>query len=264
MWSYEVSPEKLASYLRADGYTSLSSAIKSVEIKSKAGPTDYVTSVEVTDTAGNKVTIGNTTSKVKSAFWDYVNSANFVVGKGSVVLDYSVPININFSDKPVQTPGSLERFPDFFDKFYIVNYNIKTKSGVYLGGKEDALTMITQSGRKTVKTAQANILTASKYRDMYNNPEKYKNINIDTIYQYASDIQSAPLTLSGEGGVDVEFQKLTQTYTASNPNNFIFAGKGWGHGVGMSQCGVFDLASAGMSGTGILKTYFDGITIGYY
>lgn len=265
MWSFEVSPQELATYLRSKGYSSLTSPIASVEIKSKAGPTDYVTSVEVTDTAGHKVTIGNTTAKVKSAFAVYLNSANFVVGKGSVELDYVVPINIDFSDKPTQAPGFLEKFPDFFDKFYIVNYNVQTKKGIYLGGKEDALSIITQSGRKSVSTQMANILTAKQYRDMYAHPENYKGINIDKIYEYSSNIQTTQPVYNGEGGVQVDFQKMTQTYTAKeSAANFVFAGKGWGHGVGMSQCGVFDLANAGMSGVGILKTYFDGITIGYY
>ena len=51
---------------------------------------------------------------------------------------------------------------------------------------------------------------------------------------------------------------------ADNPNNFIFVGKGWGHGVGISQYGSYDLASRGYTFRQILETYFDGIALAGY
>ena len=43
--------------------------------------------------------------------------------------------------------------------------------------------------------------------------------------------------------------------------SFIFDGKGWGHGVGASQWGSYDLARAGRTWEEILKTYYTGVTI---
>ena len=43
---------------------------------------------------------------------------------------------------------------------------------------------------------------------------------------------------------------------AEDKNNFIFVGKGWGHGVGMSQFGAYDLGKLGYSAEEILKKYF--------
>ena len=44
-------------------------------------------------------------------------------------------------------------------------------------------------------------------------------------------------------------------------DNFIFVGKGWGHGVGMSQYGALDMAALGHSANEILEAYFKDIDI---
>jgi stage II sporulation protein D len=42
---------------------------------------------------------------------------------------------------------------------------------------------------------------------------------------------------------------------------FTFAGRGWGHGVGMCQVGAFGLARAGLSYDKILKSFYTGISL---
>ena len=42
---------------------------------------------------------------------------------------------------------------------------------------------------------------------------------------------------------------------------FTFAGRGWGHGVGMCQVGAFGLARAGLSYEKILKSFYTGISV---
>ncbi len=269
MWVFEMSPSALAASLReSSSCASLTSPISSVTINSTAGASGYVTSVTVVDTAGHTVTVGNTTSRVKNVFWDVLNSANFVVGKGSVTLDYEIVKDTSVYDDPNGT-GYEGRYPNFFDKFYISSYNIKTKNdkdknSITAGGKDDELSIITSTGRKLVSTTQANVLTSDKYLDISLHPEKYNYINIDRIYENASNMPDLPPSYNGEVSVNVNLTRMKKTYTASSSGNFVFAGKGWGHGVGMSQYGVLDLAWAGMSGPGILKSYFTGITIAYY
>ncbi len=51
---------------------------------------------------------------------------------------------------------------------------------------------------------------------------------------------------------------------AEDENNFIFVGKGWGHGVGMSQYGALDMANLGYSSTDILEAYFKNIEVMNY
>ena len=56
----------------------------------------------------------------------------------------------------------------------------------------------------------------------------------------------------------------TKIATASNPNNFIFVGKGWGHGAGMSQYGAKDLADLGYDYEHIINAYYTNVDIVYY
>lgn len=42
---------------------------------------------------------------------------------------------------------------------------------------------------------------------------------------------------------------------------FVFTGRGWGHGVGMCQVGAYGLAKQGFSAEQILKTYYSGIEL---
>lgn len=44
-------------------------------------------------------------------------------------------------------------------------------------------------------------------------------------------------------------------------NQYVFNGKGWGHGVGMSQEGAKGFARNGYTYDQILKHYYTGITI---
>jgi stage II sporulation protein D len=53
----------------------------------------------------------------------------------------------------------------------------------------------------------------------------------------------------------------TTAYTGEVSDMFVFTGKGWGHGVGMSQEGAKGFALNGYTYDQILKYYFPGITI---
>jgi len=44
-------------------------------------------------------------------------------------------------------------------------------------------------------------------------------------------------------------------------NSYVFNGRGWGHGVGMSQEGAKGFARQGYTYDQILKHYFTGVTI---
>ena len=57
----------------------------------------------------------------------------------------------------------------------------------------------------------------------------------------------------GAGGKTVEIPSI--------PGNFTFVGKGWGHGVGMSQNGAIGMAKAGIAYDAIIMHYFTGIKI---
>ncbi len=56
----------------------------------------------------------------------------------------------------------------------------------------------------------------------------------------------------------------TETVYAKDKNNFIFVGKGWGHGLGLSQWGLHDLAGLGVECEEMLLAYCTGTSLTDY
>jgi stage II sporulation protein D len=48
---------------------------------------------------------------------------------------------------------------------------------------------------------------------------------------------------------------------SGTPTGYTINGKGWGHGVGMSQMGAIGMADAGKNYTEIIQHYFTGVQI---
>jgi stage II sporulation protein D len=55
-------------------------------------------------------------------------------------------------------------------------------------------------------------------------------------------------------------KSITNNY-ATSPTSFTFEGKGYGHGVGMSQYGAMEMAKQGYNFEEILKYYYTGVDI---
>jgi stage II sporulation protein D len=60
---------------------------------------------------------------------------------------------------------------------------------------------------------------------------------------------------------DTLFSIIREFASDGSVANFIFSGRGWGHGVGLCQTGAFGMARAGRSAEEILKTYYQGVQI---
>lgn len=196
-WTKEVSPTELQKYLYSNGYTKLTAPIASIKINQKAGEnSNYVYKLTVTDEANNSVTIERT-DKVKSAFSAYLNSANFVVAKGSVT--YTTYNKLVAPGEPSEIANS--------------SFAVMTSLGKLFSTFENGVKVLTSNGEKLFLPSSAvGVVTA----------DSYKNGTIESIS---------------------ESYIVTETATATDPNNFIFVGKGWGHGIGLSQWGLYDLAA---------------------
>lgn len=55
--------------------------------------------------------------------------------------------------------------------------------------------------------------------------------------------------------------QFTLSYMSIIPENYVFAGKGWGHGLGMSQYGAKGMAEAGFNFIQILEHYYTGAKV---
>lgn len=217
LWVTEVDGATLAEYMRGKGYTDIQGDIVDIRINAHSGDGAYVYSITYTDSKGKEHTITRC-DKVRIAISKYVNSANFVVGKGTLTYSYDKVMDIDFDSSYSFTTGNYVPIEE--------TRKVLTANGVM----EDT------SKRLYVKTAE------------------------DVSRQTASTLYTA----TGESGYFYDFdaypgvtlQRETVTHVAKDENTFIFAGKGWGHGVGLSQYGTLDLANAGATAEQILALYF--------
>ncbi len=206
-WTVEVSPSELSEYLRSKGFTQIKGKIANISIDQLAKDSTYVYRLTITDVYGNNLTLTKTDT-VRSALAKYLNSANFVVGKGSVEADVTT-----FSTDSLTDTG-----------------------------------VITASGTSSVKNdVEQSVISSSGSAQL-------------TGLKGAAVISKDGLVTPGKLVSNTE----RQTFKASSPSNFIFVGKGWGHGVGISQIGLRDLAKQGYTAEEMLCKYLTGIEIESY
>lgn len=258
IWHTEVSPYELAALLR-DSYPQLSSGyISSVSINSYADNTGYVYSITFTDSQGHTAT-ATRTDNVRSVLWRYVHSANFVVGKGKATLNYDVVTNLEVNIKGVASVPEGPAYPDLFDQLPLsAPITVITGNGV-VSGVNETLVAITNYGRRAITSETASVLTTE------GNKMLVQKILEGTVPAPSYTHQISFVNPGDLKPTDLEINASTktvsQTYYASSGENYIFAGKGFGHGVGLSQYGALDLANAGVPAELIINTYFPGTEI---
>ena len=225
-WVTVYSPSELYTQLHNKGYFSAATGkVASVEITEFCENSSYVYSVLVKSVAGESVTISRA-DKVRSAFGLY--SANFVCGKGGETV-YRTEFKLNGSD--VSKP------------LYIL-----TKNGKF-SNLEKAVTAITSSGVKSCeKGGSVRVLTAYGEYD-------YKSVS-------KNDVPANPTLKDYLNGSYSSVKTLVKLQGSNG--SFVFDGRGWGHGVGFSQWGMYDLANLGASYSEIITAYLSNVTIGNY
>ncbi len=73
--------------------------------------------------------------------------------------------------------------------------------------------------------------------------------------------KTGTIYMSGNNGIKNYGLTSAVTVGDGNKNSFVFMGKGWGHGVGMSQFGAKGMAEMGYTFDQIIKYYFTGVEI---
>lgn len=261
LWKYEVSASELAQYLRRKGYSTLTGgAIRSITVNSYAGNTSYIYSLTITDTQGHSVTI-NTCDAIRTALSAYVKSANFQVGIGQLDYRYSVVVDLTVSNDGTVVGPSGPAFPDFFDSVGQTEYAVITADGQKSVGEDSEYAVAqTSFGRRAISSETISVMTSEK------NKELVRLIDSGEISDYYAKPDPAAPGSSGGSGTQINAmtKEITETFYASNSGNFLFVGRGWGHGVGISQYGTLNLANAGVNAETILNTYFPGTQIVRY
>lgn len=259
-WTVEVSPTELLKYLRDEkGYTELSGYVTSIDVLEYAPGSTYVKKLRITASNGASVEFTNT-DRVRGQMSKYLKSANFVVGQGSVA--YTV--------ETVSEAGETV-IDNAVDKYIRPPLGSQGAISPTISSVDSTLTVLTAGASVETPSQDVAILTAAGTIMSAGAPLTIQTAD-GTVQVSPSEEGAGGITppVSGEG---IQIPRVIKEYTvsteskvatASNPNNFIFVGKGWGHGAGMSQYGARDLANLGYDYEHIINAYFTGVDIVYY
>lgn len=256
-WKAELTSAQLLAKLNAFGYSTLSGGIKSLEILSYAENSSYVKSLKITDIKGVSVTI-NRSDSIRSALG--INSANFVVAKAGeivVITDYSLEddgIATLFENQPVTE---------------IPNDTLSVKGGVYVLSDDNITASMIPVGESIALTTEMGMDISFKLDDLSviteNGIQAFNMIETDSLIYPGEETTITPPSANLPDLAAVNVIKTQRTVTAEgNPGSFVFIGRGWGHGVGLSQYGAKALADMGYDHETILKTYFPGTVTSNY
>lgn len=237
LWKKEISASAFATQVK--NYKSgLISGTSIAKVTYETPPdSTYISSMTVTDNLGKSGTV-TLSSNVQSMMGSsYVYSANFVIGKGSVAYSYDKVISNEIINLNENYSGYL---------------TVSTSEGSFTSSSSlfrfltDLGTAASDSSRSLyVATAGGTAVLASE-----------QDIPITTfpdssgIYTYVADY--------GDFLIVSRLQEKTGIHYASNSSSFAIVGKGFGHGVGMSQYGVYFLAKAGATYDQIVRAYYPG------
>ena len=258
-WTVDVSPKKLLDTLVNRGYTSLSGEIADVKINKFAENSSYVYSITFTDTNGKSVTIEKC-DLVRTSLSPLVNSANFVVaraGQSVTISEFSLGTSIPIN-KPSNNQSSYTSGTNASDIY------IMTADGSVTLDLKESISIVKDIGSETVTDVGVLTVLTDEGKTMYDmTKEKYAENNTATVNTpVAVNTGSLP---DLNNILSLQLIKTEKTVVAEGTSgNFVFIGKGWGHGVGMSQYGAMNMAELGYGYETILKAYFPGTVIERY
>lgn len=263
-WITEITPEDLATRLRQAGYTKLRDAISAVSIEAFATNSTYVKTLLVTDIYGNTERI-TTTEGVRTSLTPYVKSANFVIGKGSVeYTEHIIDISTSAASSSGTSSSASDRGSRYdsdtdYDKDYgyinLYNYHVITAEEEYTADIDFSVTIRTADSENVYERSDVFVLSAENATAFTGE---------DAVYPWDREPETSDTHVTETLPDKSTSTLLYKVAYAENNNNFIIVGKGWGHGVGMSQYGALDLANLGYSAVDILNAYFNGVRIVSY
>ena len=254
-WMYEISPAALCDLLNQKGYTTLEDEIEDVQILELAKNSTYVKKLRITDIHGESVTI-TYTDNVRIALTPYVKSANFVVGRGSVEYTENVVIEENYvleEEEPNEYIGGTSDWDDRDSGYADVDGCYVITSDSIERNYTDLWTTIATGDDTSYQYGRVDFFVMTNQNASAFLGEEYEKY----AEEEEEEIRHNTEILADKSDGDVVYKVAY----ADDEDNFIFVGKGWGHGVGMSQYGARDLADMGYKADDILYSYFTDVQI---
>ncbi len=230
-WHREFTGAELYRLLSASGsHPALKGEIVDVHIDEFCENSSFVFKVTYTDIYGNTSSVQKTNS-IRNQLG--LNSGNFVVGKNGDTVTYP---EYSLDCYPSLYSEEYNGFEDYFT-YGEAGLQVISSSGIASAFSLNNSSVLLGDGSvvslpdKTVK-----ILTSSQTLKINEN-------GLPDILDGKTVCTQKTITLSGAEG------------------KFIFEGKGWGHGIGFSQYGIWDMCTLGYDFETILKYYLKGVEI---
>ncbi len=237
-WTSTATGKQLYERLEAKGYTALTSAVTKIEITKFAENSTYVYAIKFYDKAGHTVEVKQV-NKVKSLLSPYVNSGNFVVGKaGSTVTRTNYTMMGFGASNAEPTLGVVVKT----NPFEHILYDRQTFSVLTANGTQT----FDDSNEEYVATANGTLsfnMTHSLDSNFYPTITGVNGAKLPDIMKLQTLVETETITAEGTSG------------------SFVFIGRGWGHGVGLSQWGIKDLGDLGYDYETIFKAYYSDVRI---
>lgn len=245
-WITEISPEALLDRLHSAGYEELEDAIDDVEVVDLAHNSTYVKTLRVTDIYGTSIEI-TYTDNVRTSLTPYVKSANFVVGRGKV--EYTENVIVDYVEDEEYEDISDENA--CYDKDYgyinLDDYYVMTSHSLDKASVNGSVAVMT--GDDNVNYDKIDVFVMTRQNAAAYLGEEYLQY---TEMEEEKENKHSTAVIEDKSTAEI----LYKVAYADDDDNFIFVGKGWGHGVGMSQYGARDLANLGYEAEDILAAYF--------
>ena len=236
-----VSGKELYQTLENAGYTALTGPVTDITIPKTGNNSTYVTEIKFYDADGHCQTVTRA-DRIKKLLGNYLYSANFVVtkaGEEAVRTNYTM---LGFGATAPDDAAGLDILgnPTRYSVFGTQTFSVVTSGGVKSFASSDSEKVMTGSGEVELNMTYA----------------------LDsTVYPTVKGVNGETLPDIGKLSAIVESEKIKTEYKA---DSFTFIGRGWGHGVGMSQYGIYELGNLGYDYKTILRAYYSGITFMTY
>ena len=241
MWTSEITEKELADAFKSAGYSAITGNRIVDFTYQPCDDSPYLYSFTGFDEKGNSAT-ATRAAKVKSLFGSTVKSSNFTIAKGELTYTYTDVLDNRIINLASSVSGKINVYTaGGIAETDISLLSFMTDLGQALSDASKALFIHTGNGVATLTPVEAGEIPVSTMPDA----EGY--------YTIVSNF--------GDFLVVSDVRDVTETIKASNKNNYVIAGMGYGHGVGASQYGVLHLAKAGATYDQIVRAYYAGTQI---
>ncbi|MBR6725994.1 MAG: SpoIID/LytB domain-containing protein [Clostridia bacterium] len=295
-WTVSMTPSQIMQRLTNAGYTGLNGTVVDVSIEELAGNSNFVYELKITDSYGSSVTITRT-DKIRTVLG--LKSANFVVGRAGetlTVTDYEFNTDISAAidaiknsqsssqgsqgsqsggteTQPTQKPNNnifVDEEDITYGAYVMTGYSASPEivqapseaiilthgDGIEINFTPNSLSVLTDSGLDVLDITNNMLIFDGDSDDIGSGSDTGSSGG--SIFE---DTPAPPTNLPDITAPDIIVKTERQVVAEGDPGSFVFVGRGYGHGIGLSQYGVRDLVKLGYDYETILTLYLPGTYI---